>query len=62
LGQIGPASRVAVAEIKGLLQDPEEIVRLAARDALRAIAPEELPAEKPAEKLQAEKSKSGREK
>jgi hypothetical protein len=36
-----------VAEIKKLLTDPEEIVREAAKNALRAIAPEELPAEPP---------------
>jgi HEAT repeat protein len=47
LGQIGPASRVAVAEMKELLKDPEEMVREAARNALLAVAPEELPDEKP---------------
>ncbi len=46
LGQIGNASVVAVPEIKALLDDPEEIVRDAAKNALRAIAPDELPAEK----------------
>jgi len=43
LGQIGKASRQAILEMKKLLEDPEEIVREAAENAIRAIAPEELP-------------------
>jgi len=43
LGQIGEASRAAIAEMKKLLKDPEGIVREAAKNAIRAIAPEELP-------------------
>lgn len=43
LGYIGPAAREAVEEILPLLDDPEEMVRLAAREALQKIAPERLP-------------------
>jgi HEAT repeat protein len=42
LGYIGPKAREAVPEIKSLLKDPEEIVRTAAGNALKAIAPDEV--------------------
>lgn len=45
LGYIGEASRSAVPEIKRLLEDPEAIVREAAKAALKAVAPEEAAAE-----------------
>lgn len=50
LGQIGEASRPTIADMKKLLKDPEEIVREAAKNAIRAIAPEELPKAKASEK------------
>ncbi len=43
LSYMGAAAEQAVPQIKLLLDDPEEIVREAATNALRAIAPEELP-------------------
>jgi len=46
LGYIGPKAREAIPEIRKLYQDPEEIVRQAAANAWKAIAPEE--AEPPA--------------
>lgn len=42
LGYLGPAAREAVEAIVPLLQDPEEIVRAAAREALQKIAPEHV--------------------
>lgn len=44
LGYIGEASRVAVPQIIELIDDPEEIVRDAAKTALETIAPEEAAA------------------
>lgn len=41
LGYIGEPARVAIPQIKELLDDPEEIVRDAAQTALETIAPEE---------------------
>jgi hypothetical protein len=41
--------------MKPLLDDPEEIVRVAAKKALESVAPEEFPAEKPAETTPATK-------
>lgn len=41
LGYIGPAAREAVPEIKKLVEDKEEMVREAARAALKKVAPEE---------------------
>lgn len=46
LGYMGALAHDTAAEIKLLLNDAEEQVREAAADALRAAAPEELPAEK----------------
>jgi HEAT repeat protein len=43
LGYIGPAAREAVDEILPLLNDPEELVRVAAREALQKIVPEHGP-------------------
>lgn len=43
LGTLGGASLAGVPEIKLLLDDPEEIVREAAWNALAAISPEDLP-------------------
>ena len=43
LGYIGPAAAAAVDDILPLLQDPEQIVRVAAREALQKIAPERAP-------------------
>lgn len=48
LGYIGPAASAAVEEILPLLQDPEAIVRTAARDALQKIAPDRVPPAEPA--------------
>ncbi|MCA9054514.1 MAG: HEAT repeat domain-containing protein [Planctomycetaceae bacterium] len=45
LGYIGPPAAAAVDDILPLLDDPEEIVRVATRDAVKKIAPERLPAE-----------------
>lgn len=45
LRDFGESSRAAVPEIKRLLEDPDERVQKAARKALEAIAPDELPAE-----------------
>jgi HEAT repeat protein len=45
LGYLSEFADEAVPVIKSLLNDPDEDVRNAARDALRAIAPEELPAD-----------------
>lgn len=42
LGYIGEASKPAVPQIIGLLADKEELVRHAAKDALKVIAPETL--------------------
>lgn len=44
LGQIGDPARTAVPQIKLLLKDKEAIVQEAARNALRILAPDELPA------------------
>lgn len=41
LGYLGEAAQPAVAEVKKLLKDKEAMVKEAARDALKAIAPEE---------------------
>lgn len=49
LGYIGPGAKSAVPQIKPLLTDSEEIVRKATKDALKAIAPEELPVDPPAD-------------
>jgi len=49
MGYIGELSRPHLAEIRRLLNDPEEIVRTAARTAIKAIDPDaELPPENPA--------------
>ncbi len=47
LGYIGIGAKSAVPQLKLLLNDPEEMVRKVTRDALKIIAPEELPAETP---------------
>jgi HEAT repeat protein len=39
LGQIGPAAKSALPEIEKLLNDPESIVRDAAKIAIRRIDP-----------------------
>ncbi|MAG94627.1 MAG: hypothetical protein CMJ48_12895 [Planctomycetaceae bacterium] len=43
LGYMGEAARETVPQVKKLLDDSEELVRDAAKNALKAIAPEELP-------------------
>lgn len=45
LGYIGEAAKDAVPDILPLLNDPEEIVRVAALDALKKIAPDQVPPE-----------------
>ena len=47
MGYIGVGARSAVPQLKLLLNDPEEIVRQATQDALKIIAPEELPVDAP---------------
>ncbi len=47
LGYIGLGAKSAVPQLKLLLKDPEEMVRQATTDALKIIAPEELPVEAP---------------
>jgi hypothetical protein len=62
LGYIGEASKLAVPQILPLLTDKEELVRHAARDALRIIDPDELAkwdADHKAKAASAEKSPSG---
>lgn len=49
LGYIGPTAAGVIEDVLPLLQDPEEIVRTAARNAVQAIAPERLPAAEPAQ-------------
>ena len=52
LSAFGSASLAGVPQIKLLLDDPEEIVREAARDALFVISPEDLPETTPASNQQ----------
>ncbi len=49
LGYFGPAVKDTVPQIKLLLNDKEQLVRAAALNALKAIAPEEVPVPKPKE-------------
>ncbi|MBS0266308.1 MAG: HEAT repeat domain-containing protein [Planctomycetes bacterium] len=54
LGQIGGAAVEAVPEIRKLLEDPEEIVRVAAQNALEKLAPPESSDQPGADKQPAE--------
>ena len=46
LGYIGPKARETLPAIQKLSEDPEEIVRQAAKNAIQAIAPEQTPPKK----------------